>query len=310
MASWQNILTEIKTSKDIDGVRRNKYQKLVGITERPLVVYASAFMQPRKNSDMPLMALDLSDKDGFEEVINGIKGENVDILLHSPGGSAEATESIVKIIRNNIKNVRFIITGAAKSAATILALSGNSIVMTNAAEMGPIDPQIRVRNRFAPAGSIIEQFEKATEQILETPEVLPAWIPILQEYAPSLLVECKNYIELSEKLVKSWMTEYMFAGSKTKETTKKINAIAKYLTNEKENLSHARRIGCENLKDLGVKVILADDLGAEFAEVLNEVHLALMQTFIFTDALKIFENSNNEALILNERHAPPPAEQQ
>jgi hypothetical protein len=299
MASWQSIQREMAESKNFDKVRRDKYKKLVKITNRPLVVYASAFMQPEKSPFMPLMALDFSDKDGFEEVLSGIKEENVDILLHSPGGSAEATESIVKIVRNNIKDVRFIITGSAKSAATILALSGNSIVMTNAGEMGPIDPQIRVRNRFAPAGSIIEQFEKATQQIVETPEVLPAWIPILQEYAPSLLVECENYIELSEKLVKSWMSKYMFAESTKKETTKKINNIAKYLTNEKTNLSHARRIDYEDLKKIGVKVSLASDLGVKFSEALNEVHLALMQTLIFSNALKIFENSNDEALILN-----------
>lgn len=309
MASWQDIQKEVEESKSFDKVRRAKYKNFVEITKRPLVVYASAFIQPMKNQFQPLMALDLTDKDGFEQVINGLNTDKVDILLHSPGGSAEATESIVKIIRNKIKNVRFIITGVAKSAATMLALSGDSILMTKAAEVGPIDPQIRVRDRFSPAGSIIEQFEEASKQIKKNPEILPAWIPVLQEYAPCLLVDCANYIELSETLVKTWMQKYMFSENNSPQNQVKIDEIAKYLTNEKKNLSHARRIGYEELKEVGVKVELAENQGPKFSEALNEVHLALMQTLAFTDAVKIFENSEDQALVLNVKTTPIPINQ-
>jgi len=86
------------------------------------------------------MTIDLSDKDGFYEIIRNIDSDKVDIFLHSPGGTAEATESIVEMLRSKFKVIRFIITGAAKSAATMLALSGNSIMMDESAEMGPINP--------------------------------------------------------------------------------------------------------------------------------------------------------------------------
>lgn len=234
MNSWQDIQKEIEKEKSFDKVRRDKYKVLVQVTQRPLIVYGTAFTQPTKNMFHPLMAIDLSDKEGFSEVSRKIDGDKVDILIHSPGGSAEATESIVKIIRSEFSDVRFLVAGVAKSAATMLALSGNSIVMTESAEMGPIDPQIRVRNRFSPAGSIIEQFEKASKQIQENPEMLPAWLPILQEYAPCLLIDCENFIELAEKLVKSWMKNYMFNPERGKKVDNKINRIAKYLTNGKK----------------------------------------------------------------------------
>ncbi|HAQ03169.1 MAG: hypothetical protein UR34_C0022G0006 [candidate division WS6 bacterium GW2011_GWC1_33_20] len=307
MTTWQEIQKEMQTTHP-DIVRRGKYQKLVEITKRPLIVYASAFTQPTKNQYQNLMALDLSDKDGFEEVTRRIDSPSIDILLHSPGGSAEATESIVRTLRSRFSNIRFIITGVAKSAATMLALSGDSIILTRAAELGPIDPQIRVRNRFSAAGSIIEQFETATKQIKSNPESLPAWIPILQEYAPCLLVDCKNYTELAESLVRTWMKDYMFKGESTKATKAKIKNIAHFLTNEKQNLSHARRIGYDELYEIGVKVSLAEEVGTDFADALNDVHLSLVQTLHFSDAVKIFENSNNEALIYNIQTASLPLE--
>ena len=171
--------------------------------------------------------------------------------MHSLGGSAEATESIVKMLRAKFDVVRFIITGAAKSAATMLAFSGNSILMDSSAELGPIDPQVRVRGRFSPAGSIIEQFDRATKELKKDPSQLSVWIPILQEFAPSLLVECENFIGLSKRLVTEWMTNFMFKGEKNAKT--KAKKIANYLTNEKNTLSHARRIDAELLKKLGVK---------------------------------------------------------
>ena len=43
------------------------------------------------------------------------------------------------------------------------AMSGDVILMDDAAEVGPIDPKVRVGGRYSPAGSIIEQFDQATE---------------------------------------------------------------------------------------------------------------------------------------------------
>ncbi len=44
--------------------------------------------------------------------------------------------------------------------------------MDKSAEMGPIDPQVRVRERFSPAGSIIEQFDRAGEELKDDPSAV------------------------------------------------------------------------------------------------------------------------------------------
>lgn len=303
MTNWQDVQKEImsgvapdKPIGDYDSVRRAKYQLVSKITKRPLLVYATAFQNPIKaQTASPFLSIDLSDKDGFYEIINKIESDSVDVFLHSPGGSAEATESIVKMLRSKFKDVRFIITGAAKSAATMMALSGNSVLMDKAGEFGPIDPQVRIGGRYSPAGSIIEQFDNASKDLKKDPTRLPVWVPILKEFAPALLVECENFIGLSKKLVIDWMTEYMFKNEKG--AKKKASKIANYLTNEKNTLSHARRVGFEELSKLGLKIELLEDQNKDLQDAIRQLHLSIMATLDATGAVKIFENSNGDALI-------------
>ena len=310
MTSWQDIQKEIIEAQErvnrgefpgqrisgFDIVRRAKYDLVKNITGRPTLVYATAFHIPDKlRIAAPFLTIDLSDKDGFYEIMRNIKSQEVDIFLHSPGGSAEATESIVKMLRNKFRVVRFIITGAAKSAATMLALSGDSIVMDKSAELGPIDPQVRVRDRFSPAGSIIEQFDRATKELKKDPSQLPVWIPILQEFAPSLLVECENFINLSKRLVIEWLANFMFKDEK--DAKRKARKVANYLTKEKITLSHARRIDAEQLRKLGVKIELIEEQDEKFQDTIRQLHLAVMATLESTGAAKIFENSEGAVLI-------------
>jgi len=303
MTSWQDIQQEIQKGKsqekpngDFDGVRRSKYDLVKRITGRPLLIYATAFLNPVKiQFASHFMTIDLSDKDGFYEITRNIDSDEVDIFLHSPGGTAEATESIVEMLRSKFKVIRFIITGAAKSAATMLALSGNSIMMDRSAEMGPIDPQVRVRERFSPAGSVIEQFDRAGEELKDDPSRLPVWIPILQEFAPALLVECENYINLSKTLVIKWLSQYMFQNkSDAKSRAKKI---ANFLTDEKQNLSHARRIDARKLKEKGVIIEFLEEQQGDLQDTIRQLHFSIMATLDGTGAVKIFENSEGAVLI-------------
>lgn len=313
MISWQDIRQEIKKEQErieqapgekqesaYDIVRRRKYKNLQDITGRPLLVYATAFYHPIKTKivelpdSMSMMSIDLSDKEGFDEIIRNVNSEEVDIFVHSPGGSVEATESIVKMLRNKFKYIRYIVTGTAKSAATMLVLSGDCILMSSSAELGPIDPQVLVRGRFCPAVSIIEQFERASEELKKDPSLLPVWLPILQEYAPSLLVECENFIKLSKELVVDWLSQHMF--QKEEQGREKAEKIARFLA-EEQTLSHAKRIDAKQLLELGAKIQLLEEQDLNLQKAVREVHLSIMATLDDTEAVKIFENSEGAALI-------------
>ncbi len=304
MDSWVDIQKEIiEAGKaidkpfDFDKVRRDSYKKLCSLTGRSLIVYASAFHVPIKNQMAAgMLSIDLADKDGFQEVLRNVEGDSVDVFIHSPGGSAEATESIVEMLRAKFSDVRFIITGTAKSAATIMAMSGNKILMSEAGELGPTDPQEFVGNpRPSPAGSILDQFALAKKELARNPSLIGPWLPILQQYGPSLILECQNHIKLSEKLVAGWLEKYMFAGQKR--AVNKAKKLARYLANDKNFLSHGRRVSLHDLIKMGAIVERIEDMPSEIQSAIIRVHLSVMATFDATPALKIFENEKGSALI-------------
>ena len=306
MESWQDIQKEIAeagpkiTTPGVsphDYVRRQAYKDLVARTGRPLIVYVSAFHVPGKGQFAGgMMSIDLADKDGFQEVVRNVDGPAVDVFVHSPGGSAEATESIVSIIRSRFSDIRFIVTGTAKSAATMLVMSGNRILMSDAAELGPTDPQEIVGNaRFSPAGAILDEFTRAKKEVSKNPSLIGPWLPILQQFGPSLLVECQNHIRLSETLVAGWLEQYMFKGEKT--ARKKAKKLSRYLANDKNFLTHSRRVDRSSLSANGAYVDRVEDLPEEIYKAIVRLHLAVMKTLEDTNAIKIFENSEGGVLI-------------
>lgn len=73
--------------------------------------------------------------------------ENLDIFLSSNGGDPDAAFKIVKMCREHCrKKLSVIVPFMAKSAATLLAIGTDEIVMGAPSELGPIDPQISDRN--------------------------------------------------------------------------------------------------------------------------------------------------------------------
>jgi ATP-dependent protease ClpP protease subunit len=76
-----------------------------------------------------MLMIEPGDMTGFQAVTQQIKGKKLDVLIHSPGGYPEAAEALVRILRRQFDDIRFIVPAFAKSAATMLAMSGNEILM-------------------------------------------------------------------------------------------------------------------------------------------------------------------------------------
>ena len=82
----------------------------------------------------------------FSDLTRTVSGRSIDVLIHSPGGMAEAAERIVHLLRARFDSVRFIIPHTAFSAATMLAMSADELVLDDTSALGPIDPQIIIRD--------------------------------------------------------------------------------------------------------------------------------------------------------------------
>lgn len=298
MKTWIEFVREAQGRRspqapngDFDSVRREELRRLSEYTGRNLVIYVVDFLDPGRQKAPGALSIELSDKLGFIEVLRRLDGPAVDILIESPGGSAEATEALVTLLRQKFTDVRFIVPNVAKSAATMMAMSGNMLILDEPSELGPIDPQFIFRREgnpvVSPAHAILKQFEWATEDIKDNPDHLPAWMPILNQYGPSLLVECHAAIDLAQRLVAGWLERYMFEGDP--DCRKKARRIARFLSAYDEHLSHRRAVGMGQLQQQGVKILNMNS-DPNLKERIWDVYNSILATFVGTGAFKLFEN--------------------
>lgn len=78
-----------------------------------------------------------------ENALHCKKFEVLDVILQTPGGDIDAAFFISKLIRNCCKELNIIVPLFAKSAGTLICLTGDKILMTDVSELGPLDTQIR-----------------------------------------------------------------------------------------------------------------------------------------------------------------------
>ena len=318
MPIWSQILFEItetqKTSGDnaADVVRRKYIKKLSAHTGRNTILYASKWTQP---SIVPLnpdfISITAGDIQGLMEVINGLSGDKLDLILHSPGGSAEATESFVSYLRTKFKDIRVIIPHAAMSAATMLACASDKILMGKHSFIGPIDPQIILDTasglRAIPAQDILTQLSMIEDECKKDPQLLPIYYPMLQQYGTALIMQCIQAQDLSEELVCKWLAMFMFKKAGTLDERKtKSKDVAQKLANHDYFKSHGRFIDRESARtDFGLEI---GDLEAD--QILQDLVLSVFHatTITFTQkaAVKIIENQNDHAFIQALQITPVP----
>jgi hypothetical protein len=210
---WSDILNEVQGTAqetgafDVDGIRRKYLAELHALTGRSTILYSTQWI----GGGPPDASITLEDMQGMMQVCMGLPGPNLDVILHSPGGSAEATASIVRYLRRKYDDIRVFVPLAAMSAATMWALSCNEIYMGKHSQLGPIDPQLVTAQGSIPARAILDQFERAKRECSQNPAVLGAWLPILQQYGPALIEQCENAERLASRLATEWLEKYMLA---------------------------------------------------------------------------------------------------
>ena len=190
----------------------------------------------------------------FGDLIHLVKGSRVDVLVASNGGSAEATERIVHLLRERFEHIRFIIPANAYSAATMMCFAGDEIIMGPLATLGPIDPQLG----GIPARAILRSFERLEQRLKEEgPHAITAYMPLLQKYDLHILEICRSVEELSQELARTWLSRYMFKCQEDNDDVVKIvNFFASYDTHK----SHSRGIDRQSSRQIGLKVVNVEDI--------------------------------------------------
>lgn len=302
MPTLHDIQQEIlnRKGKAQDEIRRHYLAELAKYTGRDTIIYASAFTS-HKSPAIPgtLMSVVLEDVQSFMCALHGLNGSELDLILHSPGGSMEAADQVVQYLRTKYESIRAIVPQNAMSAATMIACACDTIVMGKHSAIGPIDPQVTfptpTGSFTAPAQAILDEFEQAKSEIAANPATAPLWVTKVQAYPPGFLNVCKNTLDLSKAKVAEWLNMYMFAA--LPESERKGDQIATWLASLREHKTHGRPINVDKALEIGLKVERLEE-DQDFQERVLSTHHATMVTFAVTPCVKLVENHNGKGSFL------------
>ena len=304
MPDWSQILDEIQTKENavmavspLDDVRRRYLKSLHELTERNVVAYYSGWLQN------PLDGTEINDEDktGFMTVLHELEHEKgLDLILHTPGGQTGATESLVDYLRAVYgTDIRAFVPHLAMSGGTVIACGCKEIYMGKHSSLGPIDPQIDGK----PAHGVLEDFNRAYQEIKVDPDKILVWQSILSKYEPALIDRCEKSIQMVEDMVGYWLRTGMFKDDDEIITTlddgteiPKSTFVAGTLVNAKIFKSHARHIDPYGCREIGLKVKLLED-DPELQDAVLSAHHACVHTLSRGRVLKLIENHNGKTFL-------------
>jgi hypothetical protein len=103
----------------------------------------------------------------FAELLYGADpGKEFHLLLRSPGGDGEVAIRLARMAQASCSRFVVVVPDIAKSAATILGLGADEIVMGPPSDLGPIDPQVFVPDRgYVSAKEVIAAVDDALDDV-------------------------------------------------------------------------------------------------------------------------------------------------
>ncbi|MDR0656542.1 MAG: hypothetical protein LBG22_09545 [Treponema sp.] len=285
--TYQEISNVLTSQGKINpfALRLQTIKAIENITQNPLICYVS------KTSNVPRgipVSIDEEDIIGFSDLIAKTSSEKIDVFLISNGGSPEAAERIIKLLRKKYNYIRFLLAGNAYSAATMMCFAADEIIMHCQGTLGPIDPQIG----GIPAHAILESFEAVQKRLKdEGPASLTAYMPLIAKYDLHLLNLCQKAQQLSIELATQYLRQYM------KKDEESIKNITDFFMNHETHKSHGRSIDRESAKEKGLNITFSEDIhkSGDEPENFNELLLSLFNQYQFffsiSSFFKLYENS-------------------
>ena len=221
------------------------------------------------------------------------KVKNLDLMVHTFGGSGETAEKIVEMCRRHCEGeFRVIVPNMAKSAGTLIALGADKIVMGYCSELGPIDPQVRITVSNAlqqvsawtfihARDNLIAQFNQAKAK-KEDPS------PYLQQLAaidPVFVTHCEQLMTFAKQVGRKWIVSRLTAeGEKKAKAEKAADKVVGFLSNVAAHITHGRLIlACELKKNCSppLEVIELEETNEEW-QILWELYVRC-EVFLMTN---------------------------
>lgn len=283
MPSWNRLFEDVQPLNTIANKKKEYFDRLTNYTKRNCIVYYSCWQQkPGINGDYSITD---DDRNGFMNALYGLDAnKGLDLVIHTPGGNGDATQSIVNYLYLFFKgDIRIIVPHTAMSAGTMIACSGRKIVMAKHSNLGPIDPQIN----GMPANEFLDLLEKAKEDISKNQNIV-YWQMTLSNYPPTFFGICENAIKSSKKMVKEWLKREMLKDKSDEE----IDSTVEYLADYHTHLQHNDRLSIDDLKKNTSLKIMELESDQELQEDVLSLYHCYQISATMSNCCKIIENHN------------------
>ena len=256
------------------------------------IIYISAL-----GKQIPDIPLSQDDYYTIHDLLRNVESPRLDMYIETPGGSAEAAEDIVKFLHTKFKEVCFVVSGEAKSAGTIMVLSGDEILMTETGSLGPIDAQVRIGRSVISAHDYMEWTDKKRKEADSSKRLNPFDATMVAQISPGELMGVNHALKYAEELVSEWLVKYKFKNWAETETrklpvTKEMKTecakrIAGELTNHSKWRTHGRSIKSGTLQKIGLKITTIDS-NSELGDIVYRIQTVCRLLLGSTSTYKIF----------------------
>jgi hypothetical protein len=220
------------------------------------------------------------------------KQEKIDLVLYSAGGDTMVPWRLVSMIREYCDNFSVIIPYKAHSAATMISLGADEIVMSDMSELSPIDPSTaNVFNPIDPQNpqnripisveEVMSYFDLAKNKFgIKSDEELTKIFNKFVESTPSIHPLALGNVNRTHNLIKILAKRLL----KSHKETMKEDEVEKIIEFMTEKLySHQYYIGRKEAKeDLNIKsVVFADK---ELSDLMTEIYEEYRNEMKMTEA--------------------------
>ncbi|HBP63155.1 MAG TPA: peptidase [Desulfosporosinus sp.] len=201
--------------------------------------------------------------------------KKIDLILHSYGGAVDTPYKVVTLIREFCEEFAVIVPFVAKSAASMLVLGSDEVVMGPISELGPIDPLVKhpvYKDTLVPVQAVWHCLDYLQRSIVNSsdPEVTSLLVsPLLDKLDPLLIGDYEKTIKASRQYAERLLSRYML-----KDDPERVLKVTWALT--EGYFSHGYPIGRREAKDLGLKVTEAQ---GELWDVIWDLYLAYEELF-------------------------------
>ena len=238
--------------------RQDIIQQIQSMTKRRLICYVADSSRQgliNRNDTVP-----------FVDLLHNVQeGENVELLLHTSGGSVDAAEKLMRLVRSRVgqdAEVRVIVPEYAKSAGTVMILGADCVVMSDTSELGPIDPQMEFADshgnaRLHSVQTYLDAYQEHYGIIAENPDNVASKI-MLGKIDPDTVTLCQAVMARARQ-----SAEYLLMHGMFRNRGGNITNTVSELLDTKRWLSHSQMISWEHAMapeiGLSVEYLKQDD---------------------------------------------------